>query len=597
MAPKKNVPINYTSREFSTIKQDLVDYAKRYYPDTFQDFNEAGFGALMLDTVAYVGDILSFYVDYQANESFIDTASEFENILSIGKQTGYKHQQNPSSKGINTFFIIVPANAAGTAPDTRYLPILKKGSKLSSASGAAFVLEEDVNFVFGDTVVARTDSTTGQPTHYAIKNYGAVSSGELESTQITVGEFKKFRKEKVTDSNITEIVSVVDSNGHEFYEVDYLTQNTILRSTTNRDPDTRNTAAEIIKPLVVPRRFVAERTSDGMTLQFGSGAEESDSNERILDPSNVAMQLHAKKYISDTQMDPTRLLDSDSMGVAPSNTVLTVTYRKNTKKDSNVGARLLNKIPKPIMEFVDIAELSSTKVSEIIAGIETVNESPITGYSNDTDIEELRIRVMNSFSAQRRAVTLRDYETMTYAMPYKFGCLKRARAIKNPNPRRGNVSIAVVAEGTDGTLEAANSVLKDNLGVWLDKGRMMTDAVDIVDAKIINIGVDFSVVTDLTKDSSVVLQSCIDALATKFETAPDIGEYLYITDIYKELKDVEGVVDVVDVSVFTKSGANYASVAFEVEDNLTDDGRAVMIPRNAIYEIKFPNIDIKGAVK
>ena len=147
MANKKNVPINYTSRDFATIKQDLVDHAKRYYPDTFQDFNEAGFGALMLDTVSYVGDILSFYVDYQANESFVDTASEFNNLVSLGKQTGFKLQQNPSSHGTATFFVLVPANSAGTAPDTRYIPILKKGSSLTSTSGARFTLNEDVNFV------------------------------------------------------------------------------------------------------------------------------------------------------------------------------------------------------------------------------------------------------------------------------------------------------------------------------------------------------------------------------------------------------------------------------------------------------------------
>lgn len=595
--PKKNVPIDYTSRDFATIKEDLVEFAKRYYPETYKDFNEAGFGALMLDTVAYVGDILSFYLDYQVNESFIDTATEYNNILSLGKQVGYKVQKNPSSRGIVTFFVIVPANSAGTAPDARYIPILKKGSGLTSASGAAFILEEDVNFVNGDTVVATTNTTNGQPLYYAIKSYGAVSSGEYETATITVGEFQRFRKETISDSNITEIISVVDDSGNEYYEVDYLTQNTILRSSTNRDPNTRDLAAEVLKPLVVPRRFTAERVSEGMVLQFGSGKETDDSGERVLDPSNVALQLHAKEYISDTQVDPTRFLDNTTMGVAPSNTTLTITYRRNTKTDSNVAARTMTAVSSPIVEFVDVANLSQAEVRTVRNSFECINEDSITGFAESDDVEELRLRVMNTFSSQRRAVTLKDYEAMAYAMPPKFGKIKRVRAIKNPNPRRGNVSIATISEDSDGALVASNAVLKDNLATWLDKSRMMTDAVDIVDAKIINLQINFSVVGDVEKDSSIVLQDCIQALVNKFSTAPAIGEHFYITDVYKELKDVAGVVDVVDVSVQTKRGADYANIAFQVEDNLSDDGRSIIIPRNAIYEIKFPSIDIKGAVR
>ena len=594
---KKKIPINYTSRDFSTIKRDLLDYAKRYYPETFQDFNEAGFGALMLDTVAYVGDVLSFYLDYNVNETFLDTATELDNILSIGKQTGFKLRANPSSRGVITFFVLVPANTTGTAIDSRYVPILKKGTSLTSRSGANFMLEEDVNFVDGDAVVARVDATTGQPTFYAVKAYGAVSSGELVSTSINIGEFEKFRRELIDDANITEIVSIEDTAGHEYYEVDFLTQNTIMRSISNRDPDTRTTAPEILKPLVVPRRFVAERTESGMNIQFGGAKEDSDVSTRVLDPSNVALKLHAREYISDTQMDPTRLIESDSMGISPSNTTLTVTYRRNTKKDSNVAARTLTTVSDPILEFVDVASLSNSVISSIRTNTECLNEESITGFSTAFDTEEVRKQVMNSFAAQRRAVTLKDYETMVYTMPPKFGSLRRARAIKNPNPRRGGVNIAVVSEDSAGSLVQSNSVLKENLKVWLDKSRMLTDEVEIVDARVINFGLNFSIVGDTNMDSEVILQDCIQTLAEKFITKPEIGEHFYITDIYKELKDVPGVIDVVDVNVYTKTGINYASIAFEIEDNLSDDGRSIIIPRNAIYEIKFPSIDIKGAVR
>ena len=597
MAEKKNVPINYTSRDFATIKQELVDHAKRYYPDTFQDFNEAGFGALMLDTVAYVGDMLSFYVDYQANESFVDTASEYENLVSLGKHTGFKLQQNPSSHGTATFFILVPANAAGTAPDTRYIPILKKGSSLVSQSGARFTLNEDVNFLSGDTVVARTDESDGSATFFAVKNYGAVVSGEQTTATINVGAYEKFREEFISDSNITEIVSVTDSDGHEYYEVDYLSQNVIMRSIANRDEDTRDQAPEILKPLVAPRRFVTERTETGMKMQFGSGIEEGDSNERVLDPSAVAMKMHAKPYISDTQMDPSKLLSSDTLGVSPANTQLTIVYRRNNKQDVNVSSNTLTRVSNAILEFPEILTLDQTKVSTIRSSVESTNEEAIVGSISNTDVEDLRKRVMNSFGNQRRAVTLKDYDTMAYAMPYKFGALKRVKTIKNPNPRRGNLNIAVISEDSQGRLATSNAILKENLKTWIDKSRMVSDVVEIVDAKILNFGVDFNVVGDLNKDSSVILQNCINALTNHFSMKADIGESFYITDVYKALKDVDGVIDVVDVSINVKQGANYSTTTFNVNDNLSSDGRSILIPRNAIYEIKFPNIDIKGAVR
>tara|TARA_Y100001938_G_scaffold150551_1_gene242015 strand:- start:3742 stop:5535 length:1794 start_codon:yes stop_codon:yes gene_type:complete len=597
MAKKNLVPIDYTSRDFTSIKRDLVDHAKRYYPDTYQDFNEAGFGSLMMDTVAYVGDILSYYVDYQANESFVDTASEFENLVSLGQQTGFKLQQNPSSHGIVTFFILVPADTTGTSPDLGYVPILKKGTGLQSSSGAMFTLDEDVNFIDGTTVVARTNPVTGVPTFFAIRSFGSVSSGELKSVTIPIGSYQKYRRESIEDANITEIVSVTDSDGHNYYEVDYLTQNVVMSSSPNRDSSTMALAPEILKPLVVPRRFTTEISNVGLTMQFGAGKEEGESDSEPLDPSSVAIKMYGKEYISDTQMDPSKLLSSDSMGVSPSNTQLTVVYRRNSKKDVNVSANTLNRVNVPRLVFPEIASLNLTTVETVRGSVECTNEDPIVGSIKNDNIDDLRKRVSNSFGTQRRAVTLKDYETMAYSMPYKFGAFKRVKAIRNPNPRRGNLNIAVISEDSDGHLTAANSVLKENLKTWLDKSRMVSDVVEIVDAKIVNFGIDFTVIGDLNKDSSIILQNCIAKLSEDLNTRPDIGEAFYITDVYKSLKDVDGVVDVVDVVIYQKNGAGYSSVGFQPEENLSDDGRAVIIPRNGIYEIKYPNADIKGAVK
>ena len=230
MAEKKP-SINYTSRDFTTIKNDLLDYAKRYYPNQFRDFSANSFGSLMLDTVSYVGDILSFYLDYQVNESFITTAIERKNIIKLAQQLGYKPRLTTASYGTLTFFILIPANVTG-APDFNYAPVLKAGSLFKTTGGKTFSLLEDVNFKDQDNneiVVGDVNTDTGVPTTYAVRARGQAVSGQLFSKEISVGNYEKFRRVRIIDDSISEIVTVNDSNGNVYFEVDYLSQNTLLK--------------------------------------------------------------------------------------------------------------------------------------------------------------------------------------------------------------------------------------------------------------------------------------------------------------------------------------------------------------------------------
>ena len=300
--------IKYTSREFDTIKQDLVQYARRYYPEVYRDFNEASFGSLMLDTVSYVGDILSFYLDYQVNETFLDTAAEFSNVVRLSKQLGYKYRGVPSSTGTCTFYCIVPANEVGLGANSNYLPILKRGSTMTSEEGSAFILEEDVYFNDPNNiaVAARVDDSTGYPTSYAIKSHGKIVSGELSRERITIGDFIKFRKVPLSTANLTEIVSVVDEEGHEYFEVDYLSQNVIYRAVTNRGTD-NETVSAIMKPYVVPRRFVVERIDGKYYLQFGYGSDSELKTNSVAEPSSITLKMHSRDFVDDTSFDPAKL--------------------------------------------------------------------------------------------------------------------------------------------------------------------------------------------------------------------------------------------------------------------------------------------------
>jgi hypothetical protein len=214
--PKKVVPIKYTDRDFESIRSSLIEHIRRYYPNTFEDFSAGSFGSIMLDTVAYVGDIMSFYLDYQANESFLDTANEYQNVVKIGRQFGFKPEFNTSSYGTVALYIVVPANSTGTAPDMDYAPIIKRKSVLSSVNGSNFMLDEDVDFSSPNVEirVAEVDPDSGIPLTYAIKNYGTVVSGELVEEVIEIGPYRKYLQVELTNFNVAEVLEVVDSEGN-----------------------------------------------------------------------------------------------------------------------------------------------------------------------------------------------------------------------------------------------------------------------------------------------------------------------------------------------------------------------------------------------
>ena len=597
---KKNVSINYTSREFETIREDLVNYARRYYPNTYQDFNEAGFGSLMLDTVAYVGDLLSFYLDYQANETFLDTANEYENIRKIGKQLGYKFQGRPSSFGRVSLFITVPAASIGAGPDERYLPVIKRGTTFSSADGAGYILNEDVFFneELNEIVVAEVDSSTGKPLSYAVKSEGQIVSGEMTVEEIEVDEFEKFLKVKIDDSNFSEIISVFDADGNEYFQVDNLSQNIIYRSVANRGR-TSLEAASVLKPFVVPRRFVTEFDGESFFLQFGFGSdvETESTTDKIFDPANVVLDLHGKDYVSDTSFDPTKLISSDKFGIAPGRTTLEVIYRKNTDESANAPVDTITETQNVEFVFDDENIINSTIAADVIESLEVTNDEPITGDISLLDTEELRQKIFDSYASQNRAVTAQDYQSVIYSMPPKFGAIKRAKVIQDADSLKRNLNIYIISEDSEDNLTQTNNVIKENLKTWLNQYRMINDSLDILDAKIVNLGIDFVIMADFEKNKYDVLQDAVDTLKESFLYTFDISEPFYITDIYKTLRDVEGVVDVVDVKVKSKTGGLYSSTSLDLKGRTSPDGRYLSAPQNVIFEIKFPDSDIKGVIK
>jgi hypothetical protein len=565
MPSGKKVAINYTSRDFDTIKRDLVNYARKYYSDTFKDFSEAGFGALMMDSVAYVGDILSFYADYQANETFLESAIEYDNVVRHARQLGYKLNKAPSSYGIAAFYIIVPAATSGT-PNRAYMPVLKQGSILSSNNGSRFTLTQDVDFADtnNSVVVAAADSTTGLPTSYAIQAFGEVVSGRIQEQIVTVGDYEKFRKIKLGGTQIAEVVSVEDAEGNEYYEVDHLSQNVIYQSFTNTNSDDREYTPSLLKQKYVSRRFVVEADRDTTVIQFGAGDESSDTSSAIAEPSNVVMFSYGKEYITDTAIDPTRLVDGNKFGVSPSNTTLRVRYRVNDSDTNNISAGALVGIETANFEFDNENDLSISLRQSVVGSLEVNNDAPIVGTVSLPTSQEIRVRSKGTFATQNRAVTREDYLNLTYAMPERFGMVKRANIIQDDNSFKRNLNLYIISEDRDEKLIQSNQSLKKNLKTWLNKNKMITDSIDILDAKIVNFGIEFEAIGEVDQNNFDLLSDAVNALTEKFTKTYDVSENIYISDVYSTLKEVDGILDVTSAKVTLKIGGQYSDSRNEV---------------------------------
>ena len=598
MPKQKNVPIKYTSRDFTTIKQDLIEHAKRYYPDDYNDFSEASFGSLVFDTVAYVGDVLSYYVDYSVNESFLDSALEFSNIRKHAKNLGYRFTGVPVAEGIMAFFIRVPSIVEGNAPDTDYLPILKKGSEFASGNGSTFTLLEDVNFGAPENdFIGATFTQDGGTQEFAVRAYGMVSSGKVLSTDIdlTSATFEKFRKVRVDDGSVTEIMKVEDSEGNIFYEVDYLSQETVFIETTNQSAMSDGVRS-IIKPFVTARRFTVFQENNSTFLQFGFGSD-NDDDSGLADPSKVAIKMHAKDHITHTAIDPTKLLGTDKLGISPQGTILTITYKKNDRANPSSAANTIKTVVKADFKFMNEQNLIPATVVTVRNSLECSNEKPMVAPQLSVTSDELKIRSRNFFATQNRAVTKQDYEAIAYNMPNKFGSLKRVNIVNNPFATNKELIMYVVSENNEGLLTQTESITKQNLKSWLEQYSSINDIVKINDAKIINFAIDFEVKTDNRYDTTGVLADAVDRIKFKYSEKFYIGEPIYINDIFNILSKTEGVIDVVKVKILNKSsndGPGYSSIPFIMDDVISNDATYYKAPKNVLFELRYPAQDITG---
>lgn len=579
--------INFTNRDFASLKDAALQYAKQFYPETYKDFNEASFGALLIDLVCLIGDSLSFQLDFQANEVFMENAQQFENILKLARERGYKDTGKPSSNGLINSYIIVPANSS-FQPDSNYIPILQKNSSLAvKQTGAGYLLLNDIDFLNEsvEKIVASVDND-GNPTSFALKMQGEVISGALYTQKTTIQNFETVYKIKINNPLMTEIVSVYDTNGNEYYQVDYLTQNIVYKYIKNTGSDATTTPYKLAK-FYAPRRFVIEYTDGFYYIVFGSGSTDS-----VTDPRNLVLNSTSRTYISDSFIDPKNIIQSDKFGIAPVNTELSITYRANNSRKMGAATGQLAKVLNGIFKFPNTATNQSI-INSVKSSLEIENIEPISNVDQSITSDELKIRSFAAYGSQGRAVSKDDYIYTVYSLPPQAGAVKRANIVQDTNSFKKNLNLYIIGEDSNNKLITVSQTTKNNLKLWLQSKKMINDTIDILDAKILNLRIEFIADTDL-QDKNSVLIKCIEALKIKLNEKLDIGQSFYIGEIYKTINLIPDIIDCKSVKIFTQNTINSSN--FDINANISADGSYIYCPEDSIFEIRDLDIDIHGKI-
>lgn len=608
--------INYLNKDFNSFKQALNDYAKTYFPTSYNDFSPSSPGTMFIEMASYVADVLSFYQESQFQENLLQYAKEKENLYNLAYMLGYRPKVTSTSTALLDVYQIVPsiASASVTVPDYRYSLVIEPGSQVKSTIGDInFYVKDKIDFSVSssydptDLTVYSINGGTNLPDYFLLKKSVKAIAGTEVTTTFDFGAPERFPVSTLSDDNIIEITSVIDSNNNQWYEVPYLAQEMIYQEVSNditNDPNfasQNNTTPYLLKLQRVPRRFVTRFKSDNtMELQFGAGTT-SDVDEIIVpNPENVGIGLVNGLSKLQTAYDPSNFLYSKTYGVAPYNTSLTIKYLTGGGVASNVAANTITNLNNIVSSFKYVG--LDANLSNIVVNSLAINNPSASfgGGSGDTE-EDLRLNTLVSFPAQQRAVTLPDYIIRTYNLPSKFGVISKAyittemqRREKSNNPLA--LSLYVLSQGQDGGLITCSSATKQNLKTYLSQFRLLTDAIDIKDAFIINIGVNFDIVVLPHYNSQEVIIKCITSLKDYFNTKKwQINQPILLSEIYVLLDKINGVQTVKTVDIVNKTGTSlgYSQYAYDI---IGATQNRVVYPSldPSVWEVKYVNQDING---
>ena len=604
MTPERD--IKYINRDFGNFRAQLVEFAKNYFPDTYNDFSPASPGMMFIEMASYVGDVLSFYQDTQLQETFLQHAKDPANLYNLAYMMGYR----PKSTSVSEVEIEVTQKVNAVAPN--YTPnwnqalTIQPNTRLRSTTygDPKFIINDKVDFAYSSSLnptEVRIDSiANGYPAEYRLTKRVNAISGELKEYVYNVSNAEKFLTITIEDTSIIGVLDITDNDGHTWYEVPFLGQDTIYEDQSNTATD-KNIVPSILRLKKVPRRFVTRLTSQGnLQIQFGAGVNTSASTDEVFlpDPTNVGMGTNQGISRLDFAYDPSNFLFSKSYGIAPSNVTLTIRYLVGGGVDSNVPANTIN-----IVEQVTVSAPDQSKANTLVFN----NTQPAVGGRDGDSVEELRQNSLRAYSEQNRAVTLQDYAIRSLSLPALYGSISKVYVTQdqatNANVLGGAydsnplaLSLYVLAYNSEKQVVPATVSLKSNLKTYLSQYMLLTDAVNIKDAFIVNVGMKYEIITLPNSVSRDVLLACNAALIEYFDIAKwSINQPINISSIYTLLDRVKGVQSVEKIYFENKVGGNYSEYAYDIKGATRGN---IVYPSYdpCIFEIKFPEIDIQGRV-
>ena len=589
-----NRDINYLSKDFDSIKSDLIDYVKRHFPSDWRDFNDASGGMALLEMIAYVGDILTFNIDRQVNEAYINRAVEIKNIVSLAQNFGYK-PKNQTPAVVN---LAVSADFANsTSSETLFT--LKKGATVITnyEPVVAFETLNDVDF---SSPANRIIQTAGGTTTVSVSGVSAVA-GISKIFRYGAGEPVKFLKITLPDSNVNEVMSVSAGDGSEYFEVDNLARDTVFVGDVNTS-DTSGDAGYIMRLKRVPKRYVVERDPSGLTsIRFGPGVLMEADADVIPNPNDFVLPPTLRgspSGFAPAAIDSTSFLKTKSLGVAPQNTNLTITYRAGGGVVTNVGAETLTRIINKDMVFAtpNLGSLSAAVVTNITNSLACKNGEQASGGEQAETVASIRENAVYNIGSQLRCVTLQDYQARVMSMPSQFGSVFRSFVRKDPNNSMG-VEMFMLTRNNIKQLTYPSAVIINNIETYIKNFKSFSDTIKLTSGRLINIGIDFTMVPQASANAQEALMECILVLQRLFETSrTNFNDSIVIPDIQSRLQSLRKVRSVPMIKIVNKTTTvgtrTYSSTEFNINAN-TRSG-ILQFPVDSVWELKYPNFDIIG---
>jgi len=634
--------IKYLNKDFTSLKQSLIEYAKAYFPNNYNDFSAASPGTMFIDMAAYVGDIMSFYLDNQIQETFLQYAKQKENLMTMAYMLGYRPKVTSAASTMVDVFQTLPAKSAVASngrlvsgsvhPDWRYAVILQEGTQIANAPGdSLYYIPETVDFSISSSAnpttieVYQTDGTdTSKPTSFLLKKTVPAISGEVKTATILAPTTReKFFTTTLTDTDIIEIIDVQDSEGNRWYEVPYLAQSTIIQAKKNvagADPNYAGSSIEVpylMEVIDIPRRFATRFKSDNtLELQFGAGipdkslVEQSADEDYLPNAYKVGMGSIEGRSLLFNAYNPANYINTKAYGISPSDTTLTVRYLVGGGAKANVQSNQINRLVSYTSSFYGGITPSAEIESQTLRSLAVNNPSASSGGGDGDSFEEIRLNTLSQFPSQMRAVTEQDYLATIYSMPAKFGQVAKAYITKDsavfkkqfevkPELKDPSVlSAYILSYDVNSKVTTPPPALMHNLKTYISNYRMLTDSINLKSGYVINIGVDFDIVTRPNYTSREVLANCIQVMKDKFKiTNWQINQPIILSDIYTALDQVLGVQTVKKVHFYNLSDAdgNYSKYGYDIQ-GATVNGIIYPSLDPSIFEIKYPDTDIYGRV-